>query len=114
MTFIHCPACHRITTELGSRETFSRPCGTGFGLGTFIFSCSSRPESCQEHLLTSIAEVLRLRALKLSVCDRSAQRFAQDDGFVGGLKYKWWISIEKVTGSPNDKEEGGCFQWELV
>jgi hypothetical protein len=22
--------------------------------------------------------------------------------------------IEKVTGSPNDKEEGGCFQWELV
>jgi len=34
----------------------------------------------------STAEVLRLRAIKPSVCDRSAKRFAQDDGFVGGLK----------------------------
>jgi hypothetical protein len=42
-----------------------------------------RPESSEEHLPTSIAEVLRLRALKPSVCDRSVKRFAQDDGFVG-------------------------------
>jgi hypothetical protein len=28
--------------------------------------------------------VLRLRAIKTSFCDRSAKRFAQDDGFVGG------------------------------
>jgi hypothetical protein len=53
----------------------------------FIFRCSLRPESSQEHLPTSIAGVLRLRAIKPSVCDRSAKRFAQDDGFVGGLKY---------------------------
>jgi hypothetical protein len=32
----------------------------------------------------SIAGVLRLRALNPSVCDGSAKRFAQDDGFVGG------------------------------
>jgi hypothetical protein len=37
-------------------------------------------------LPTSIAGVLRLRAIKLSVYDRSAKRFAQDDGFVGGLE----------------------------
>jgi hypothetical protein len=34
----------------------------------------------------SIAGVLRLRAIKPSVCDRSAKRFAQDDGFVRGLE----------------------------
>jgi hypothetical protein len=34
----------------------------------------------------SIDEVLRLRAIKPSVCDRSAKRFAQDDGFVGDLE----------------------------
>jgi hypothetical protein len=50
----------------------------------FIFRCNLRPESFQEHLPTSIAGVLRLRAIKPSVCDRSAKRFAQDDGFVGG------------------------------
>jgi hypothetical protein len=48
----------------------------------FIFRCSLRPESSQEHLPTSIAGVLRLRAIKPAVCDRSAKRFAQDDGFV--------------------------------
>jgi hypothetical protein len=37
-------------------------------------------------LPTSIAGVLRLRAIKPSVCDRSAKRFAQDDGFVRGLE----------------------------
>jgi hypothetical protein len=63
----------------------------------FIFRCSLRLESSQEHLPTSIAGVprprsgqaLRLRAIKPTVCDRSAKRFAQDDGFVGGLKYSW-------------------------
>jgi hypothetical protein len=44
------------------------------------------PESSQEHLPTKIAGVLRLRALRPSVRDRSAKRFAQDDGFVGGLE----------------------------
>ena len=66
-----------------------------------------RPESSQEHLPTSIAGVLRLRAIKPSVCDRSAKRFAQDDGFVGGLETADWIcrkheKIEKVTGSQDD------------
>src|ERR1700722_15373160 len=50
----------------------------------FTFRFSLRPESSQEHLPISIAGVLRLRAIKPSVCDRSAKRFAQDDGFVGG------------------------------
>jgi hypothetical protein len=50
----------------------------------FIFRCSLRVESSQEHLPTSIAGVLRLRDIKHSVCDRSAKRFAQDDGFVKG------------------------------
>ena len=34
----------------------------------------------------SIVGILRLRAIKHSVCDRSAKRFAQDDGLVGGSK----------------------------
>jgi hypothetical protein len=34
----------------------------------------------------STAGVLRLRAIKPSVYDRSAKRFAQDDDFVGVLK----------------------------
>jgi hypothetical protein len=49
-------------------------------------SAELRPESSQEHLSTSIAGVLRLRAIKLCVYDRSAKGFAQDDGFVGGLE----------------------------
>jgi hypothetical protein len=62
-----------------------------------------RPESSQKHLPTSIAEVLRLRAITTSVCDISAKRFAQDDGFVAGLKYGWLHmqkhhKIEKVSG----------------
>jgi hypothetical protein len=62
----------------------------------------SRPESSQEHLPTNIAGVLRLRAIKLSVYDRAAKRFAQDDGFVGGLKCNWLNIVEKVTGSQDD------------
>jgi hypothetical protein len=46
---------------------------------SFIFRCRLRPESSQEHLPTSIAEVLRLRAIKPCLCDRCARRFAQDD-----------------------------------
>src|SRR5580692_4309773 len=44
-------------------------------------------ESFEEHLPTSIAGVLRLRAISRPLCDRSARRFAQDDGFVGGEKH---------------------------
>jgi hypothetical protein len=73
-----------------------------------------RPESSQEHLPTSIAGVLRLRAIKPSVCDRSAKRFAQDDGFFGGLEIQLvgcrkHLKIEKVTGSRDDKGEGNGF-----
>ena len=41
-------------------------------------------ESFEQHLPASIAEVLRLRAVNPSLRDRSARRFAQDDGFVAG------------------------------
>jgi hypothetical protein len=54
-----------------------RPASVVAETGFFIFRCSLRPESSQEHLPTSIAEVLRLRAIKPSVCDRYAKRFAQ-------------------------------------
>jgi hypothetical protein len=57
--------------------------------GGMIFRCSFWPESSQEHLPTSIAGVLRLRAINPPVFDRSARRFAQDDGFVGSLEYSW-------------------------
>jgi hypothetical protein len=55
----------------------------------------------------SIAEVLRLRAIKPSVCDSSAKRFAQDDGFVRGLEIQLvrcrkQVKTEKVTGSQDD------------
>jgi hypothetical protein len=54
---------------------------------TFLnLACSSWLENFEEHVLTIIAGVLRLRAISRSLCDRSARRFAQDDGFVGGLK----------------------------
>jgi hypothetical protein len=48
----------------------------------------------------SILGVLRLRAIKPSVCDRSAKRFAQDDGFVGGLK---GLEIQLVGYAENTK-----------
>jgi hypothetical protein len=41
-------------------------------------------ESLEQHLITVVAGVLRLRATSRPLCDRSAWRFAQDDGFVGG------------------------------
>src|SRR3984957_19167753 len=61
----------------------------------FDLACSLWLESSEEHLPTSIAGVpsagsgqaLRLRAISRPLCDRSARRFAQDDGFVGGEKH---------------------------
>jgi hypothetical protein len=57
------------------------------------------PESSEEHLLTSIAEV------------PSATRFAQDDGFAEGLKQSGGVCenherSKKVTGSRDDKGKG--------
>jgi hypothetical protein len=42
--------------------------------------------STAEVLRLRSGQPVRLRAIKLSVCDRSAKRFAQDDDFVGVLK----------------------------
>ena len=53
----------------------------------FDLACSLWLESWEEHLPTSIAGVLRLRAISRPLCDRSARRFAQDDGFEGGEKH---------------------------
>ena len=53
----------------------------------FDLACSLWLESSEEHLPTSIAGVLRLRAISRPLCDRSARRFAQDDGFVVGEKH---------------------------
>ena len=74
---------------------------------SFIFSCSLRPGSSQEHLPTSIAGVpstgsgqaLRLRAINPSVCDRSVRRFAQDDDFIGGLEVQLVGYTENAKGS---------------
>src|SRR5258708_3080898 len=58
-------------------------CGRKSGFATvgvcdvLIFRCSLRPESSQEHLPTSIAGVLRLRAVNPLLGDRSVRRFAQ-------------------------------------
>ena len=56
---------------------------------------------------TSIAEVLRLRAINSLIRDRSAKRFAQDDAFVEGLEkhlvgFEKHGKIEKVTSSQDD------------
>ena len=66
------------------------------------------PENSEEHLPVSIAGVLRLRAINPLLCDRSARRFAQDDGFAEGTEehlvaYEKREKIEKVTGSQDDK-----------
>ena len=68
-----------------------------------------RPESSQEHLPTRIAGVLRLRAIKPSIYDRSAKRFAQDDGFVGSLtkgRGRWGLEIQ-VVGYAEKREKIG-------
>ena len=46
----------------------------------------------------SIVEVLRLRAISRSLCDRSARRFAQDDGFVG------WENIRLAENAKGSKK----------
>jgi len=58
----------------------------------------------------------RHKALCCAIC---AKRFAQDDGFVGGLKYRWLVSrqhkgIEKGTTSPDDKGPGRRFHRKVV
>ena len=90
------------------------------GCDFFNFPCSLWPESSEEHLPTSIAGVLRLRAINPLLCDRSARRFAptarrgrQDDAFLEGIKQhlvgcKKHEKIEKVTGSQDDKGESGA------
>jgi hypothetical protein len=45
----------------------------------------------------SILGVLRLRAIKAAICDRSAKRFAQDDGFVRGLEIQLVVGVLKKT-----------------
>ena len=74
------------------------------------------PESYEEQRQTSIVGVLRLRAMNPLLSDRSAWRFAQDDGFVGGLKNSLvgcvkTTKIKKVTTSRDDKFEVGCPPW---
>jgi hypothetical protein len=71
-------------------------------------------KSLEPHGKISITGVLRLRAISAVSRDRSAKRFAQDDGFVAGLKHSWLgmqntRKIEKVTGSQHDG-----FVWELA
>ncbi len=92
----------------------------------FNFPCSLWPESSEEHLPTSIAGVLRLRAVNPLLWDRSARRFAptarrgrQDDTFLEGIKQhlvgcKKHEKIEKVTGSQDDKRGGGRFHLRLM
>ena len=47
---------------------------------------SIRQEALPGFLRLRSGQALRLRAIKPSVCERSARRFAQDDDFVGGLE----------------------------
>jgi hypothetical protein len=65
-------------------------------------------KNLEEHLITVIAGVLRLRATSRPLYDKSARRFAQDDGFVGGEKLTVSCAentkkIDKVAGSRDDK-----------
>ena len=104
-----CPRnCRSLQGTPHGRPGQAGQVGFARGLWLFYLPCSLRPESSQEHLPTSIAGVLRLRAIKPSVCDRSAKRFAQDDDFVWGLAkqlvgYAETRKIEKVTGSLNEQ-----------
>src|ERR1700760_2317109 len=75
-----CPDTNPERGRDGFGET-ADPSASPGACDLFIFRCRSRPESSQEHLPTSIAGVLRLRGINPSLCDRSARRFAQDDGF---------------------------------
>jgi hypothetical protein len=55
------------------------------------------PEGCDEHLPIIILGVLRLRARNPLLRDRSARRFAQDDGSVGEPEKK-----QQVHSAPPD------------
>src|SRR5580700_7226566 len=74
-----CPAEWSFSLIFRSPSTSLRGCD-------FKFPCSLWPESSEEHLQTSIAGVLRLRAVNPLLCNRSARRFAQDDAFLEGTK----------------------------
>ncbi len=70
------------------------------------------PESSEERRPTNILGVLRLRAQKPLLSDRSARRFAQDDGFVGVLETlpvgcAKNSKIKKVTTSRDDNSIAG-------
>src|SRR5580700_8211581 len=76
--------------SIGIGEGWRRTADPSAPLGAcdfFDLACSLWLESWEEHLPTSIAGVLRLRAISRPLCDRCARRFAQDDGFVGGEKH---------------------------
>ena len=96
------------------------------GLHSASSRCSLRPESSRRHLIVRIAGVLRLRAIKPFVYDRSAKRFAptasrgrQDDGFAeGGEKHYVGVcknaGIEKIRGSQDHDGEGGASSWDWL
>jgi hypothetical protein len=69
-------------------------------------------KSFEEHLPIIIAGVLRLRAIRRPLCDRSARRFAQDDGFVGGEK----LSVSCIENTKDQKKSQALrmtLLWEL-
>ncbi len=88
-------AAYVATANAQGRKSGYAPVGV---CDFFKFPCSLWPESSEEHLPTSIAGVLRLRAINPLLCERPARRFAQDDAFLVGCKKH--EKIEKVTGSP--------------
>jgi hypothetical protein len=79
--------------------------------------CSLRPESSQEHLPTSIAGVLRLRAIKpLFAIDLRSASLRMTD-LLGGLKYSW-LDAENTKRSKKSQalgmtKEGAAFPFEI-
>jgi hypothetical protein len=83
------------------------------GCDFFDFFQVLGPESSGEHRPTTILGVLRLRARNPLLSDRSARRFAQDDGPVGVLKNLLvgcvkTTKIKKVTTSRDSAWLGNC------
>ena len=74
-----------------------------------LFGCFSSNSPQNRHPERSASQIYRV-TLGLVARDKSARRFAQDDGFVEGLKKIWPIwprqkkhkKIEKVTSSQDD------------
>jgi hypothetical protein len=56
-------------------------------------------------LPTSIAGILRLRAINPPVCDRSVRRFAQDDGFVVEVE-NIWLGVQNAERSKKSQALG--------